>query len=126
MAEGPQRLRKRFHVSLPVRIWRRHAKVRSISDFTPIPRLVEHTFTKNISAKGCYFSLPRELAVGSEIEMEIQTPSVEAIQGGVKYRCHATVVRVETGASGGIGIACQIQRYWISRQNAHLRKARAA
>jgi hypothetical protein len=87
---------------------------------------MEQTVTKNMSTRGCYFSLPHELAVGSEIDMEIQMPALQTLPGAPKLRCHATVVRVERGSAEEIGIACQIGRYWFTQSAARPKKMRVA
>ena len=106
---------------MPLRIW-----LRRVMKTPHNSQLAEHSLTKNISTKGCYFRLAHELPVGSEIEMEIQMPVLDPDGGGIKLGCHATVVRVENGSSGNIGIACQIQHYWYSQPGAHPRRVRVA
>jgi hypothetical protein len=113
MTGGLQRRRRRFHLSLPLRILfdtGRRGTRRSGRKL----RQTESASTENISVGGCYFLLSKEPAVGSRLEMEIQMPGVEGFPSGAKLHCWAKVVRVDRMRRGKkVGIACTIHRYQL-------------
>ena len=125
MTEVPHRQRRRFRVSFPLKVWpQEHNKS---SQTAKRPRMAEAGLTQDMSTTGCYFSVPRPLAVGSKIAMEIQMPPLEGVPEGTTLRCHGTVVRVERGKPpGSVGIGCKIDHYWQARQGARPRKIRVA
>jgi hypothetical protein len=118
--ESPHRRRRRFLVSFPLKVWLPEERKHSPS------KGGEYAKTEDISTTGCYFSLARVLPVGSKIELEVQMPPLEGVPEGITLRCHGTVVRVDSGTTGKVGIGCRIDHYWQAKQGGRLRKIRVA
>lgn len=70
--------------------------------------------TRDISSRGVFFYLDRELAAGSQFEMVVMLPEEISQIGRAWMCCRGTVVRVENGTSetGGreFGIAAELDR----------------
>ena len=75
--------------------------------------------TRDISTRGVYFTLQKELALGTELDFTLTLPAEITRGTGVFVRAHGRVVRVdrqpveETHES--VGIAAVIERYDIIR-----------
>jgi len=114
---GRMRIRKRFRLLLPVRIFvRRILSGLGVSKRRTV--LVEETVTENISSVGCYVFLSHEPEVGSKVRMQIAMRNKDAATSG-KILCRGSVVRVEKGSPNGkIGVACTIDHYrLVAAQN---------
>jgi hypothetical protein len=128
MAEILHRQKKRFNVSLPIRMrlpFNSHSGGRHFSCNAHGP--TERSVTHNISSTGCYFILSHELPLGSLIDMEIEIPALQPIPRGLRLYCRAKVVRIDdASAQGKIGIACTIEEYRLPRSRQGRTNARAA
>jgi hypothetical protein len=117
MWEKLLRQKKRFNVSLPIRMhspFNGHSGSPHYSCNARGP--TERSVTHNISSTGCYFRLPHELTLGTVIDLEFEIPALQPIPRGLKIYCRAKVVRVEDASEPGkIGIACMIMEYRFSR-----------
>ena len=117
MREELLRQKKRFHVSLPIRMhspFNSHSSGQGYSCNARGP--TERSVTHNISSTGCYFLLSHELPLGTMIDLEIEIPAFQPIPRGLKLYCRAKVVRVDdVSEPGRIGIACAIDEYRFSR-----------
>ena len=108
-----RRSARRFHLSLPV-------AVRSVPSQQDEP--VDGR-TRDISARGLYFTIDREVNPGSVLDLALTLPA-ELTQGTellVRARCK--VVRAEKKREEGIermGVAAVIQRYDIVRAEPNL------
>ena len=96
-----RRVHRRFDLVLPMRV-----RVRAEA-----PDMVD-TATKDISARGIYFSLSRDFDLGSDIECEVTLPP-ELCQGNsMQVKCRGRIVRVERdGEEDTIGVAATIEDY---------------
>ena len=111
---SPTRQGRRFSLSLPLKIWFR-GRVEEQPPSRQRTIVVEDTFTKNISAKGCYFFLSLKPAVGMTAEMEITVPVLWTGARESKIRCWGKIVRVEDECdSERVGVAYTIERYQIA------------
>jgi ATP-dependent helicase/DNAse subunit B len=74
------------------------------------------TQTRDISARGLYFSFTEPLEVGSELNFELNLPP--ELSGGkdVRVRCRGRIVRVDTvKGSQQVGVASTIETYEFIR-----------
>jgi len=77
-----------------------------------------HTETQNVSARGVFFYLDREVAEGSRIEVTLTFPPHVTLTDAVRVRFTARVVRVESPLpSARIGVAAAIEEYEFLRAN---------
>ena len=74
------------------------------------------TETQNVSARGVFFYLDREVAPGSRIEVTLTFPPHITLTDAVRVRFAARVIRVETPSpSARIGVAATIEEYEFLR-----------
>ena len=96
-----ERKHRRFDLALP-------AQVRTRADAPPEVQ----ASTRDISAGGVYFTLPREIEPGSELEWELMVPPEFSQGQAVRIRCRGKVIRVERpDAQGKVGVAATIEEY---------------
>ncbi|MBI4465941.1 MAG: PilZ domain-containing protein [Acidobacteria bacterium] len=77
--------------------------------------------TRDVSYQGLYFTLDRQVQVGSAIEFVLTLPNEITLSGDVRVRCAGRVVRVEAVSSGEVekgpeessrvGVAAVIEQY---------------
>jgi hypothetical protein len=100
-----RRSMRRFDMRLPVAI-----------RFNDASRGAFFTETQNVSARGVFFYLDREVAPGSRIEVTLTFPPHITLTDAVRVRFAARVIRVETPSpSARIGIAAMIEEYEFLR-----------
>jgi PilZ domain-containing protein len=74
------------------------------------------TETQNVSARGVFFYLDREVASGSRIEVTLTFPPHVTFTDPVRVRFAARVIRVEAPLpSSRIGVAAMIEEYEFLR-----------
>jgi PilZ domain len=74
--------------------------------------------TRDISTRGVYFSLDKEIAPGTEVDFTLTLPAEITRGTEVFVRAHGKVVRVDKRQDDGhesIGVAAVIERYDIIR-----------
>jgi PilZ domain-containing protein len=74
--------------------------------------------TRDISTRGVYFSLDKEIAPGTEVDFTLTLPAEITRGTEVFVRAHGKVVRVDKRRDDGhesIGVAAVIERYDIIR-----------
>lgn len=103
-----RRTARRYELSLPV-------VVRS-----PIQREVEtrNGQTRDISTRGVYFLIERDMAPGTELDFTLTLPAEITRGTEVFIRAHGRVVRVEKKTENGsekLGVAAVIEKYDIIR-----------
>lgn len=77
--------------------------------------------TRDISTRGLYFVIDRDLAAGSELDLTLTLPSEVTHGSDVHVRAMGKVLRVERRQEDGntrLGVAAVIQRYDIVRSEA--------
>jgi len=77
--------------------------------------------TRDISTRGLYFVVPRELDAGSELDITLTLPAEITRGVDVLVRAQGKVVRVEPRLEDGatrMGVAAVIERYDIVRGEA--------
>jgi PilZ domain-containing protein len=105
VAQKERRSSRRFQMKLPL-------KVRWTSDASPAEASTE---TQEVSSRGIYFFLPKDLKNGAPIEIVMTLPHEVTLAGPVKVRCLGHVVRTDSVREQDIGIAAAIERYEFLR-----------
>ena|SRR5579864_5866482 len=103
-----RRSARRFHVSLPVAVHTVPPKHHEPLDGR----------TRDISARGLYFTVDRELNPGSELDLALTLPAELTHGTELLVRARCKVVRAEKKREKGIeriGVAALIQSYDIVR-----------
>jgi len=73
--------------------------------------------TRDVSFRGLYFVVDRELDSGSPIEFILTLPKEITLAGDVRIYCAGRVVRVEKpDTPGTVGVAAVIDRYEFLRE----------
>lgn len=76
--------------------------------------------TRDVSSRGLYFSLDREVEVGSPIDFVLTLPRAITLSTDVRIQCVGRVVRVDAapasqagdeGDGGEVGVATVIEQY---------------
>ncbi len=73
------------------------------------------TESKNVSSRGIYFFLPKDVKKGSPMEILMTLPHEITQVGPVKVRCLGRVQRIEPQEKQKIGIVVAIERYEFLR-----------
>lgn len=98
-----RRIHRRFDLALPMRV-RVRAEVVA-------PPIIEAA-TKDISARGIYFSVPADFDLGGEMECEVTLPPELCHGNSIQVRCRGRIVRVERrDGDDSIGVAATIEDY---------------
>lgn len=74
--------------------------------------------TRDISTRGVYFILQKDLAPGTEVDFTLTLPAEITRGTEVFVRAHGRIVRVDRSAEGpheNVGVAAVIERYDIIR-----------
>ncbi len=100
-----KRKHRRFEMAFPLRV-----RVKS-----EVAAEIE-TSTRDISGRGIYFTLPREVTPGSEFECEFTLPPEFSWREAVRVRGRGTIVRVDRH-DGGIGVAATLKHYEFVRSS---------
>jgi len=95
------RQHRRFQLSIPV-------EVRASEGAGPAVQ----TASRNISAKGVYFTLAPEVGLASQVEFFMTLPPQMCQGRTVRLHCHGRVVRREAlDGEGRVGVAAAIDEY---------------
>jgi hypothetical protein len=73
------------------------------------------TESKDVSSRGVYFFLPKDVKNGSTVEMVMTLPHEITMAGPVRVRCLGRVQRSEEEDEGRQGIVAEIERYEFLR-----------
>jgi len=80
----------------------------------------EFTETQNVSARGVFFYLDREIQEGAHLEVTLTFPPHVTLTDSVRVRFTARVIRVEKPApSARIGVAAVIEEYEFLRSDSN-------
>ena len=71
--------------------------------------------TREVSSRGIYFFLPKDLKNGAPLEIVMTLPHEVTLAGPVKVRCLGHVVRTDAEREQEIGVAAAIERYEFLR-----------
>jgi len=106
VAQKERRLTRRFQMRLPLKVrWSGEAALAGEAN----------TQTKEVSSRGIYFFLPKELKSGAPLEIVMTLPHEVTLAGPVKVRCLGHVVRTDAAREQDIGVAAAIERYEFLR-----------
>ncbi len=76
----------------------------------------EHsTHSEDVSSRGVYFYLPKEMKSGANIEIVMTLPHEVTLAGPVRVRCMGHVARTEHRGGSKVGIVAAIERYEFLR-----------
>jgi hypothetical protein len=73
------------------------------------------TESRDVSSRGVYFYLPKDVKEGSPVEILLTLPNEITLAGPVRVRCLGRVQRTESRAEGEIGVVAAIERYEFVR-----------
>jgi hypothetical protein len=100
-----RRATKRFRMTLPMTVrWTSEAAIGEA-----------RTQSEDISSRGVYFFLPKEVKNGSAVEILLTLPHEITLAGPVRVRCQGRVRRTEIGETDRIGVVAEIERYEFLR-----------
>ena len=105
MAYPERRMARRFQIKLPM-------TVRWTSGSAIGEALTE---SRDVSSRGVYFFLPKEVNSGSPVEIILTLPHEITLAGPVRVRCLGRVHRTEQEGLGCAGVVAEIHRYEFLR-----------
>jgi len=73
------------------------------------------TETQNVSARGVFLLLERQVDAGAHLEITLTFPAYVSLTDCVRVRFTAQVVRVEGAEDGSIGVGAAIEQYEFLR-----------
>lgn len=79
------------------------------------PRGEHVTQSEDVSSRGVYFYLPKDVKNGSNIELVMTLPHEITMAGPVKVRCMGRVQRTEQRGEARVGVVVAIERYEFLR-----------
>jgi hypothetical protein len=104
-----RRATQRFQIRLPMIVrWTSGSAIGEAS-----------TESRDVSSRGVYFFLPKEVNSGSPVEILLTLPHEITLAGPVKVRCLGRIKRAEVDEPGRIGVVAQIERYEFLRGDEH-------
>lgn len=111
MTGTERRNTQRFNMRLPLTVrWTTGAAVGETS-----------TESRDVSSRGVYFFLSKEVKEGSPIEILLTLPNEITMAGPVRVRCLGRVQRTEPRDEGNMGVVAAIERYEFLRGNDDIR-----
>src|SRR6202022_284930 len=100
-----RRTTQRFQMRLPLTVrWTTGAAVGETS-----------TESRDVSSRGVYFFLSKDVKEGSPVEILLTLPNEITMAGPVRVRCLGRVQRTENRDQGAIGVVAAIERYEFLR-----------
>ncbi len=105
MSYPERRTAQRFRIKLPMTVrWTSGAAVGEAN-----------TESKDVSSRGVYFLLPKEVKTGAPVEIILTLPHEITLAGPVRVRCLGRVQRAEGAEEGQSGVVAEIERYEFLR-----------
>ena len=105
MAYPERRSARRFQIKLPMTV--RWTSGMAVGE--------AETESRDVSSRGVYFFLPKQVTNGSPVEIILTLPHEITLAGPVRVRCLGRVHRTEDDTSGRSGIVAEIHRYVFLR-----------
>ena len=100
-----RRTTQRFTMRLPITVrWTSGAAIGETS-----------TESRDVSSRGVYFYLPKDIKEGSPVEILLTLPNEITMAGPVRVRCLGRVQRTESREEGAVGVVAAIERYEFLR-----------
>jgi PilZ domain len=103
-----RRTARRYDLSLPVNV---HLPINKET-------ITHNGQTRDISTRGVYFTMQKELSPGAEVDFTLTLPTEITRGNEVLVRAHGRIVRVDKGDDEQfehVGVAAVIERYDIIR-----------
>ncbi|HVA93561.1 MAG TPA: PilZ domain-containing protein [Candidatus Dormibacteraeota bacterium] len=109
MTAEERRTTQRFQIRLPMVVrWTNGAGIGEVS-----------TESRDVSSRGVYFFLPKEVTQGSPVEILLTLPHEITLAGPVKVRCLGRIKRADIDEPDRVGVVAQIERYEFLRGDEH-------
>lgn len=111
-----RRMARRYDLSLPVNV-RLPIKKEEISK-KETDEVTHNGQTRDISTRGVYFTMQKELLPGAEVDFTLTLPTEITRGSEVLVRAHGRIVRVDKRDDEefeNVGVAAVIERYDIIR-----------
>jgi hypothetical protein len=100
-----RRTTQRFSMRLPLTVrWTTGAAVGETA-----------TESRDVSSRGVYFFLSKDVKEGSPVEILLTLPNEITLAGPVRVRCLGRVQRTEPRDEGAVGVVAAIERYEFLR-----------
>src|ERR1700722_8570908 len=109
LAYPERRSAQRFQIKLPMTV--RWTSGSAIGE--------ARTESKDVSSRGVYFFLPKDVKNGSPVEIVLTLPHEITLAGPVRGRCFGRVHRSDAVVEGQSGVVAQIERYEFLRGDEH-------
>ena len=107
MTGTERRTTQRFSMRLPLTVrWTTGAAVGETN-----------TESRDVSSRGVYFFLAKDVKEGSPVEILLTLPNEITLAGPVRVRCLGRVQRTESREEGSVGVVAAIERYEFMRNN---------
>ncbi len=104
MSTTDRRSAQRFQIRLPLTVrWTSGAAVGEAN-----------TESRDVSSRGLYFNLPKDIQPGSPVEILLTLPHEITLAGPVRVRCLGRIQRSESSGAA-IGVVAAIERYEFLR-----------
>jgi hypothetical protein len=108
-----RRATKRFRVKLPITVrWTSQSGIGEAQ-----------TESEDLSSRGVYFFLPKEINNGSSVEFVMVLPHEITLAEPVCVRCQGRVRRTEIADMHRVGVVAEIERYEFLRGLSVVKKA---
>ena len=105
MTAADRRASQRFQMRLPLTVrWSLGSAIGETS-----------TESRDVSSRGVYFFLPKDVTEGSPVEILLTLPNEITLAGPVRVRCLGRVQRTEPRSEGTVGVVAAIERYEFLR-----------
>jgi hypothetical protein len=102
-----RRTTQRFQMRLPLTVrWTTGAAIGETS-----------TESRDVSSRGVYFYLSKDVKEGSPVEVLLTLPNEITLAGPVKVRCLGHIQRSELRDEGTVGVVAVIERYEFLRSD---------
>jgi hypothetical protein len=109
LAYPERRTAQRFRIKLPMTV--RWTSGSAIGE--------ANTESKDVSSRGVYFFLPKDVKSGSPVEIVLTLPHEITLAGPVRVRCLGRIHRNDAVLEGQSGMVAQIERYEFLRGDEH-------
>ena len=105
MTGSERRTTQRFSMRLPLTVrWTTGAAVGETS-----------TESRDVSSRGVYFYLAKDVKEGSAVEILLTLPNEITLAGPVRVRCLGRIQRTEPRDDASVGVVAAIERYEFLR-----------
>lgn len=75
------------------------------------------TQSRDVSARGISFLLPKEIERGSSVEIVMTLPHEITMVGPVRVRCLGRILRIEPRPDHEVGVVATLERYEFLRSD---------